>query len=82
MRARTYCGRHTYLPDEVDMTLPLLDIWRTLGRNLVTDVSFAALGGVHHRRQEAHVQDVLAVLQQLRHWEVLREGQEKQKGET
>lgn len=60
------------------MTLPLLDIWRTLGRNRGTDVSFAALGGVYHRRQEAHVQDVPAILQQLRHWEVLREGQKKQ----
>lgn len=73
----TQCSRH--LPDEIDMTLPLLDVWRTLGRNRGSDVSFVALWGVQHWRHKAHFQNVLAVLQKLRHREVLQEMQRRTK---
>lgn len=67
---RDFCSR-AYFPDEIDMTFPLLDIWRTFRRNSVGRMSFASLGRVKNWRQNVNFQHVFSVLQQVCDWEVL-----------
>lgn len=61
----------THLPDEIDVTFALLDIWRTLWRNSVGRVSRPPCRRVENRRQEMNLQHIVSVLQQLSDWEVL-----------
>ena len=56
---------HTHFSDEVDVTFPFLDVWRTFRRNSVGRMSFPALGCIKNRRREAHSQLVICVRQQV-----------------
>lgn len=62
---------HTYFSDEIDMTFPLLDIWRTFRRNSVGRMSFTPLRRIKNWRQKANFQHIFPVLQQVSDWEVL-----------
>lgn len=55
----------THFSNEIDVTFPLLDIWRTLGRNSVSRMSFIPLRCIKNRRHEANFQLILPILQHV-----------------
>lgn len=63
---------HTHFSDKVDVTFPLLDIWRTFRRNSVGRMRFSALRRIKNRRREAHFQHVIPIRQQVSDREVLK----------
>lgn len=68
-----YCSMtHTHFSNEIDVTLSLLDIWRTLGRNSVSRMSFIPLRCIKDRRHETNLQLIFPILQPVSNWEILQ----------
>lgn len=73
-----YClMSHTHFSNEIDVTLSLLDIWRTLGRNSVSRMSFIPLRCIKDRRHETNLQLIFPILQPVSNWEILQKKKQK-----
>lgn len=67
-----YClMRQTDFSNEIDVTFPLLDVWRTLGRNSVGRMSSRPLSCIKNRRREDHLQHVFSIRQHVSNLEIL-----------